>query len=500
MQSRGLRLVSLAALASVCLLAAGAFAEPPPEGRCPDVGGGTGPDERGDGGRPLLQEGDVLRLENLLALAQLFPDEVWSFREAFFYEGMRMEIGHCHRRYPVADFYRDGTARFAGKPQLDEDGNLEGYRAGLPFPPEQITKDDPQAALKWAWNFQHRYRGAGPVGRFRILDLGPGNAPRPFGFNAFGSSQTYEGEFFWITTSHRADLVAEGYATPEAKTSLFVAGGRFFEPFNARHLAWRQIRPEKADRKWQEPDDTFVYVPEMRKVRRAATAWVDGLYMPRYTVTGESGGGPVPIGTGDTGGITRLDSIQPTAALNIQATENLRKGFVGLAIRPNAYRWKLLGEREVLAPLNATGEGWPTEPDRNYGPSGLSVASDRWDLRYAVVIEGVARRRTDEVAAVQLWIDWQTQQPLYFISKRDNGLLLDIGILVHRFSSDRAGYNDWPGGGRANVFDPVAATFYYVPSQGSGWRRESYDVRSLPTDPKDLRKYTTTDTLIRQGH
>ena len=126
-------------------------------------------------------------------------------------------------------------------------------------------------------------------------------------------------------------------------------------------------------------------------------------------------------------------------------------------MRPNAYTWKLLGEREVLAPLNATLPGWPDEPDRNYGPSGLSVATDRWDLRYAVVIEGVARRRTDEVAAVQLWIDWQTQQPLYFISKRDNGLLLDIGILVHRFSSDRAGYPDWPGGGRAHVFDPVAA-------------------------------------------
>jgi hypothetical protein len=490
----------LAALALLAALAAGgAAAGPPPEGRCPDVGGGIGPGERGDSGEPLLREGDVLRLGDLPSLAQLFPEEVWNFREAFFYEGMRMEIGPCHRRYPVADFYRDATARFAGRAKLDDDGNLEGYVAGLPFPPEQIAEGDPQAALKWAWDFAHRYRGAGPVGRFRIIDLAAGNVPEPFGFNVLGRSQTYEGEFFWLATGHRSDLVADGYETPEAKDSLFVAGGRFFEPFNARHLAWRQIRPEKADRRWQEPDDTFVYVPEMRKPRRSATAWVDGLYMPRYTVTGESAGGPVPIGKGDTNGIPQLDTIQPTAGLNIAATEHLRKGFVGLVVRPNAYTWKVIGEREVLAPLNATAEGWPGEPDRNYGPSGLSVATDRWELRYAVVIEGVARRRTDEVAAVQLWIDWQTQQPLYFISKRDNGLLLDIGILVHRFSSDRAGYADWPGGGRAHVFDPVAATFYYVPGRGSGWRRESYDVRSLPADPKDLRKYTTTDTLIRQG-
>ena len=35
----------------------------------------------------------------------------------------------------------------------------------------------------------------------------------------------------------------------------------------------------------------------------------------------------------------------------------------------------------MLAPLNATRPGWPDEPDRNYGPSGLSVATDRWDVR-----------------------------------------------------------------------------------------------------------------------
>ena len=44
---------------------------------------------------------------------------------------------------------------------------------------------------------------------------------------------------------------------------------------------------------------------------------------------------------------------------------------------------------------------------------------------------------------------------------------------------------DWPSGEPANVFDPVAAVFYYVPGRGSGWRRESYDVRSLPPDPDD---------------
>jgi hypothetical protein len=173
------------------------------------------------------------------------------------------------------------------------------------------------------------------------------------------------------------------------------------------------------------------------------------------------------------------------------------KGFTGLALRPNAYRWRLVGEREVLAPLNAAAAGWPEQPDRNYGAYGLSVASDRWDVRQAVVIEGVRLRRTDEVHQVQLWIDHQTQQPLYYLSRRANGLLMEVGILVHRYSGDRAEYPQWPGGERAAVFDPVAAAFFWVPGGGSGWRRESYDVRSVPIDPKDLRELTSTDALLR---
>jgi hypothetical protein len=208
----------------------------------------------------------------------------------------------------------------------------------------------------------------------------------------------------------------------------------------------------------------------------------------------------VPFNQGGTPGISpSLSSIAPTAGLAIQATENIRRGFTGLVVRPNAYVWKVLGEREVLAPLNTTVPGWPLDPDRNYGPSGLSVATDTWDVRQAIVIQGVARRVVDDLAAITLWIDEQTQEPLYYISYRKNGLLMDIGILGYQWSGDRAGYPEWPGGEPADVFDPVVEVFYYVPGGGSGWRRESYDVKSLPLDPDELRRLTTTDTLMH-GH
>jgi hypothetical protein len=477
--------------AVLSLSAAAGLAAPPPEGRCPSYASGSPEEPGADAGAPLFHEGSVLAYGDLLDLARLFPSEVWGQRDDFFYEGMRMEIGACHRRYPVAAFYAEATERFAGKARLDKKGNLLDYVAGVPFPQDRIDPKAEDAALRWAWNFQHRYRGAGPVGTFRLLDLP----------SRIGSPEIYRGSFFYLRTAHRADLVSTGYRVEEAGKALWVAGGRFDEPFNARHLAWRQIRPLKADRKYQQPDDTFVYVPTMRKPRRSATPWVDGMFTPRYSVSGDSGGGGMPFSTGSSadGGVANLESIAPTAGISIAATEHLRKGFTGLALRPNAYTWELLGEQEVLAPLNASTQGYPGELDRNYGPSGLSVASDRWDVRQAVVLKGRARRPVDEMGFVELWVDWQTLQPLYYISRRKNGGLLDVGILAHRFSGDQPRYAAWPGGEPARVFDPVAAVFVYVPGGGSGWRRESFDVTSLPVDPTDLRKLTSTDPLVR-GH
>ena len=477
-------------LALAWLASAPASAAPPPEGRCPARNAAPPDGSEVDSGGALLTEGESVSLDKLLQLERLLPEEIWSFRDVFFYEGMRMEIGWCHRRYSTAPSYAEATRAFAGRARLDEEGNLVDYTAGLPFPPEQIDASAPDAAARWAWNFEMRYRGAGPVGRFRLVDLP----------DRLGAPETYLGDFFLVKTGYRADLAASDYQLPESTRTQWVAGGRFVEPFGARGLAWRQLRPRQAQQDWSKPDDTFVYIPELRKARRAASAWVDGVYTPRYRVAGQSDSGLVPFATGEGGEYGPGFQMLPThAGKSIAATEDIRRGFMGLAIRPNAYRWTLLGEREVLAPLNGSNLGWPGFPDRNYGPWGLSLASDRWDVRWAVVLRGLARKEIEGVAAIDLWVDWQTQQPLYFVTRKKNGALLDVGVLAHRYSGDAAAYPAWPSGEPANVFDPVAAGFYFVPGRGSGWRRESYDARSLPLEPDELRKLTSTDDLLK-GH
>ena len=458
-----------------------AGAAPPQEGDCPTAVGAP-PADGGQGlvdaSPVLLREGMRIESDQLLMLRELLPPVIWQHRETFFYEGMRMEIGGCHRRYPSFGPYRRATEEGAGKVKLDRHGNLLHYRAGLPFPPEGIDPNDEQAATKWAWNLERRHRGAGFRGSFRITEI-PAR---------IGGILTFEGQFFLLQTSQRADLVDTDYSLGGHHDMLWAAGGRFLRPFDARHLAWRQFRSLDSQRDYDEPDDMFVYVPAMRKQRRAATGWVDGLYVPTYTGGGEGAGGGMSLGD-DRG------SINPTAGLSITVSEDKGHGLTGLSIRPNAYLWRYRGEKTVLAPLNASRSGYPEEPKRNYGTSGLSVANDRWDVRYAVIIEGAIRTSDSGIRAVEIWVDYQTQQPLYWITRAGRRRLQDIGILVHRFSNDLDHSPEWPGGISTSVFEPVAASFYDALAGGGGWRRESYDLVSTPFDPAERRAMTSADNL-----
>jgi len=451
----------------------------PDEGDCPTLQATSGDGAVLEDASPIVvKPGMRVDKDALLALRSLLPTELWKFREIFFYEGMQMEIGPCHRRFVVPKAFRAATEKFRGQAKLDRHGNLEHYTAGLPFPPADIDDADRDAALRWAWNFEKRYRGAGHRGPMRIRSHASG----------LGRTQTYRGEFSLLRTQGRADLWERGYQVEDAKDRVWVGGGRFTDPFAARGLAWRQFRVEKSIGRWEEPDDVFVYVPEMRKMRRSATNWVDGFFVPSFTWAGQSGGGGVPVPGGN---------INPTAGVNIGTSEHARVGFTGLSIRPNAYVWRMRGRKVVIAPLNGVATGYPANTERNFGYSGLSLADDRWDVRSAVVIEGALKRRNETIRTVTIYLDEQTVQPLFWISRTDRRRLVEIGVFAHRFTSDVEEYPDWPGGSQAYVFEPVAAAFFNALAGEGGWIRESYELNSLPFSDDERRQAMTADTLLR---
>jgi hypothetical protein len=449
----------------------------PPEGSCagrpiqwtPESGPGAA-----DAIPPAWKPGDKVVFEELTRLQRWLPQEVWDRRDAFFFEGMQMEIGPCYRRYPTPDYFDAATQANAGKAAVDAAGNLQGYAGtGLPFAPSSIADDAADSGLRWAWNYRYRYLGSGFRGEFRISDVSKA------GRDVIG----FVGSVFFVPLHGVPGGPGEG------RDERFVAGGSFKSPDSARGLAWRQYQKTTAETDYRATDDVFVYLPGQRKVRRAPPQQNEGVYVPSYTR-----GNSV-----DNIGMTVNEQINDVGNPSMSAAEPMRRGFVGLMIRPNAWTWKPIELRDVLAPVNGNARGFPSDDKRNYGPSGLSPASDRWELRRAVVLRGERKDEEGNVRSVQLWIDALTLQPLYWISRRGRGSVYEVGIFTGRYSADDVLDLKWEGSGSTfGVMLPVGQSFT-VAGQGGGWLRESYSLRSDPPDADETRDYLSTQGLQRKG-
>ena len=443
--------------------------EVPPQGSCPPYPLQPGEDGvRTDDVVPRdFRYGERVPMDQLSRLQNYLPREVWNQRGVFFYEGMAMEIGPCHRRYPVPDFFAEATA--ASTARVDADGNLLDYSGtGLPFPWQDIDDQDGMAGWKWAWNYRYRYQGSGYRGDFRIRHV----ARRGRKVDRF------TGSFFLLPL----------HGVPgESKNTLherYWAGGRFFSPPVSRGIAWRQAHPVDADTNPDRSDEIWVWLPDARRVRRGAPTAVDGVYLPSHDRASTA--------AGERFAMEQFEAPDPS----ISATEHTRRGFTGLMLRPNAYRFGFMRSQDVIAPINSANFGYPSRNDRNYGTSGLSVATDRWEIRRAVVLRGVRKQVEGKIASVTLWIDALTQQPLYVITSKANNHLAEVGIMVGRFSGDDAIHPKWQGSGRGfGSILPVAATFY-VSGEG-GWMRESYELRSDPPEAGERSDFTSTIKLQR---
>jgi Protein of unknown function (DUF1329) len=423
-----------------------------------------------------FKPGERLEIKSIPRLQGWLPDEVWQRREQFFFEGMELEIGPCYRRYPTPPYFSEATAEGAGKATLDGSGNLASYSgSGLPFPLESLDAAAPDFAEKLAWDYRYRYQAAGYRGPFRVTQITKGGH----------DLEQYSGKFFF--------LPLQGVPGVDAgdRKERFAAGGDFESPETARGLAWRQFQLTEVEKDWKASDDIFVYLPGERRVRRAPPQNAEGVYVPSFTRARSVGNIGLNMPDGQT-----ADVGNPA----ISASEPLRKGFVGLVIRPNAYVWTSGGVRDVLAPANVRAAGYPPDPSRNFGPSGLSLASDRWDLRRAVVLEGKRKEPDGPVASISLWVDALTLQPLYWVSRRANTGVYEVGIFAHRFSADDRKAAQWKGNGENfGAMVPVAQSFT-VAGEGGGWRRESYLLASEPPDSEETQDFLSVQGLQRKGH
>jgi len=485
-------LAALACLAAATPAAAADLWPLPAAESCSPTGGRLAPGQPEDGTPLPFQPGDTFGLDRLAVLEKFLPAFLWQERDRFFFDGMRIEIGPCFRDYAPPAFYRHATAAGAGKARLDGEGGLVDYGAGLPFAPETIGKDDAEAGLRWLWNVEHRYQAAGFRGKFRLVEL----------VGRTGRAEPLTGEMFKILLSHRADRPAPKYEAANARGNFWVAGGLFFTPFAAREHAWRQYRNVESMTSVRRTDDLHAYLPQARRVRRISAADTEGLYMPAFSV-GVVQDQQLPIAVGGAAGAG--GAVGGSVAVGVPGgsgtLQTKRSGFEGLELRPNLYAAKVVGLHDVIAPINLANPLWPANADRDFGPWGLSFASDRFELRRALVLDATQRRAAEasETARMTLYVDLQTLQPLYVATFDTRGEMTNIGMYASRWSEDRTDYPRWPDDpARAvRVLDPVGSAFANLAESGS-WRRESWELVSTPPPDDEVKRKLSTGELTKR--
>jgi hypothetical protein len=355
---------------------------------------------------PQFKEGDVISFDDVDKLKPYLPEEFWDNRDFFFYEGMQMTIGPTNADYGPPPEYTAATEKFKGQPKIGPDGSLQNYTAGMPFPIEEIDcKGDPQAGVKIMWSFDYQWNGAG------------GGANWFYSYWDRGEQLPlyYEGTGKTIVLSHRVEKeyldTMQGDVFRGEKRKL-AFGIQVDAPFDARGIMLLTYRYKSSDgpRSEAKNDDTWVYVPTLRRVRRISTA-------------------------------QRTDAVSGT-----DFTLDDLFSFAGIVPQ---YEWTCLGEAKIIAPMNSMVKAYPYEKDHNFGPYGLSYASDRWELRDSVIIRMKPKNADHPYHHKDIYLDKQTLNAHFSFAYDQKGELWKILSHNKRWSEDTslAGvwYKGWAG-------------------------------------------------------
>jgi len=386
---------------------------------------------------PPFHAGDVITFDEIGMLKPYLPPEFWDNRDFFFYEGMKMDIGPAFRDYSGPPVWKQASQRFEGQSKVGPSNSLQSYTAGYPFDPAKIDcKGDPQAGAKHMWNFDYQWEGDGAKARFYYSYWDRGEQLPLF----------YEGTSKAIALAHRVEpqyLDENGGDLFRGENRKNAFGIEVSAPFDARGIMVLTYRYKSSDLPPDQArnDDTWVYVPTLRRVRRISTA-------------------------------QRTDAVSGT-----DFTFDDLRSFSGIVPQ---YRWQCLGEKDVIAPMNTEVKAYPYAKDHNFGPYGLSYADDRWELRHAVVIRMIPRNPDHPYSHKDIYVDKQTYVPLYSFAYDHKGELWKIIWHDHRWSGDDwTAYHGWDGVPQPRDLRVISDTIVNVQT-GTGNRIEYWDNDGTP--------------------
>jgi len=289
-----------------------------------------------------IKPGEVIGASNAVKVKDLVSPGVYYAVQ----HDMRMNIVPSQRiDWPPP--YKDATEKYSGQVRLSEDHrSLVGYVAGQPFP--LIDPNDPYAATKIMWNEVFR-----PI-TTDDYDLRFFECEHQY-FNP-GHPQF---QIEYINVGHYAgySLVGRTEVDPLPIDPDFKVTNRYWmfalypllAPFKARGaglIRYRYADPNRGDDSWS-------FDPRSRRVRRLNES-----------------------------------TLNASISTAVQTTNYDPDHYSGFNAKTEFYDYKLLGEKTMLACVNAKNSPEVTCP---YDGGG-SVCPENWENRHLYIVEARARR------------------------------------------------------------------------------------------------------------
>jgi hypothetical protein len=198
--------------------------------------------------------GDVITKENMAQYEEyLSPSVHWMLEH-----GLRMEVG-VYKKVEWPKIYKEATEKYSGQVKISADGR-EVYNlvAGMPFP--NVDINDPLAGTKAMWNMEYKPIYIDNIGTEWIAELRNNKAEQE---RMFGSS-------FWRRMMWTGRMFSEPKPVVPHNPPLRFSEqwGPLFLPSDLKGAGVLNFRYMSAD----VPDDSYMYLPELRRVRRISVA------------------------------------------------------------------------------------------------------------------------------------------------------------------------------------------------------------------------------------
>jgi hypothetical protein len=283
-----------------------------------------------------VQVNDTITKENMDKAGDLLiPSIKWYVQN-----GMPIKVGpYIKVQWPK--LFKEATEKYSGQVKLSADGReIFNYVAGAPFP--NIDPNDPLVGFKLMWNQEQKPQYIDNVGTEWISELvnGKGELERTYACQ-------YWRRMMWVGRLYTDPKPVVPHNPALRYTEQF---GPLFMPNDLKGAGVLNNRYMGTD----VPDDSYMYLPELRRVRRISVANRSDAFW---------------------GGDADLDSLW------------------GFNSKVSYWTFRLLAEKEILAPVHSGKYGdhsiWCEEPNGGKGARTFMPCNIPWEKRPVWVVEGV---------------------------------------------------------------------------------------------------------------